>query len=64
MSQQKETTWLPADDVNRAKAIVKTAWLALMSNAFCMEDVGDVADTIFEALKRLERAEENMGIHK
>lgn len=53
--------WRPADDVNRAKAIVFTVWLALSAPEFDAEADGSmVADTLYEAFERLARAERTM----
>ncbi len=56
----------PADDVNRAKAIVLTVWMALSSPDFdtCKDDAGAVADTLYEAYQRLRKAEEVLGVYK
>lgn len=54
---------LPADDVNRAKAIVLTVWMALHSPDLCgcEGDLGAMGDTLYEAYLKLSRAERNMG---
>lgn len=57
----------PADDVNRAKAIVLTVWLALQSSELsggCEGDIGAIGDTLYEAYQRLQRAEKGMGVHQ
>lgn len=67
MTRDPETGWLPADDVNRAKAIVLTVWLALKSDDLADNTGGDadaVADTLYEAYQRLARAEKTMGYYK
>jgi hypothetical protein len=66
MTQPQEPGWEPADDVNRAKAIVTTVWLALSSESFegSASDVAAIGDTLFEAMERLSRAEKNMAVYK
>jgi hypothetical protein len=66
MTTTREDTFSAADDVNRAKAIVTTVWLALNSRDFAGtggDDAGSVADTLMEALTRLSNAERKMGVH-
>jgi 1-deoxy-D-xylulose 5-phosphate reductoisomerase len=41
------------DHVQRITAITKTVWLALMAAPFDENDRPDVADTLYEALKKL-----------
>ncbi len=48
------------DDIDRATAIVKTVWLALMSSTFDGGDASNVGDTLYEALQRLARASAEM----
>jgi hypothetical protein len=55
-----------ADDVNRAKAVVLTVWLALQSPDLlggCEGDVGAIADTLYEAVMKLSNAEKALGVH-
>ena len=53
----------PLDDIDRAKSIVLTVWMALHSPDF-MEgggsDAGSIADTLYEAFERIGRAKRNM----
>jgi hypothetical protein len=49
------------DDLDRATSIVKTVWLALMSNTFDACDQGDVGNTLYEALERLHKVTETVG---
>jgi len=54
-------------DVNRAKAIVLTVWLALQSpdlGGGCEGDIPAIGDTFYEAIQRLTRAEKNLGAYK
>lgn len=55
---------MPADDINRAKAIVLTVWLALQSADATCDDIGAIGDTLYEALDRLTRAEKQMGVYQ
>lgn len=54
---------MPADDVNRAKAIVLTVWMALQAPDLGASegDLGAMGDTLYEAYLKLSRAERNMG---
>lgn len=56
----------PADDVNRAKAVVLTVWLALQSpdlSGGCEGDIGAIGDCLYEAYLKLRNAERNLGVH-
>lgn len=56
----------PADDVNRAKAVVLTVWLALQSpdlSGGCEGDIGAIGDCLYEAYIKLQSAERNLGVH-
>jgi hypothetical protein len=56
----------PADELNRAKAIVLTVWLALEHpdiRGGCEGDVAALGDTLYEAYQRLGAAEKLMGVY-
>ncbi|TCQ28237.1 hypothetical protein [Rhizobium sp. PP-CC-3G-465] len=53
----------PIDDIGRAKSIILTVWMALLSPDFTDNggaDAGDIADTLYEAFERIGRAKRNM----
>lgn len=55
----------PADDVNRAKAVVLTVWMALQSpdlTGGCEGDISAIGDTLYEAYLKLQNAEKNLGV--
>ncbi|WP_230057771.1 hypothetical protein [Agrobacterium fabrum] len=55
-----------ADEVNRAKAIALTVWMALQGpdlSGGCEGDLAALADTLYEAIMKLTQAEKNLGVH-
>ncbi|WP_116654846.1 hypothetical protein [Pelagibacterium sediminicola] len=53
-----------ADHVNRAKAIATTVWHAMQNSGELTEnDIGALADTLYEAILRLAEAEKDLNVY-